>query len=400
MAKGVTLILFSLGALPRSHSCGVRPGRVQTAAPTGVGFGVYVTGSASFDTIENNYVHDLCEDGIYLDPDVSHISILNNKINHAEMSGVNPDGTNDLVQGNEVWATSQYPGRSGGIYSVCSSRSGADADGMRFFGQNHLVKGNYFHDIAFGTTENPNPHTDCWQTWGGTKTVSGLFDGNRCRWPSQAHDNSGGGEEACEIEALDSAVTNITMQNNVIANMFQGFQIGQGIGPVAFLNNTIDHIQQEGIIYQDSRTKSDRVISNIFYDVGQGGDPFITSCSPTISNNDFFMRSGSPGSGCTFISKNPHGSFMSRITIALVLALLAWASVALARTTTSTRSATLTTLLSLTKESARLLQRQRPVRLRVAAGADQGRTDTDGEVDEQSIRGKERGGLEFEGPGS
>ena len=171
-----------------------------------------------------------------------------------------------------------------------------------------MIKGNYFHDIAFGTAENPNssagPHTDCWQTWGGSRTVSNiLFDGTYCRWPSQAH-SSDAGEEACEIEALDSAVTNITMQNNIVANMFQGFQIGSDIGPVSFLNNTIDHIQQEGIIYQGSRTTADKVINNVFFDVGSGSDPFITTCTPTIENNNFSMHSGSPGSGCSFTSLN------------------------------------------------------------------------------------------------
>lgn len=273
----------------------------------GNGFGIYATGSASFDTFKNNYIHDLCQEGLYLGPNVSHISILNNRIYHAEMAGFQIDGLNDLVQGNEVWGTSQYPAANGGIFSVCSSRSGADADAMRFFGQNHVVKANYFHDITFGTAETPNPHTDCWQTWGSSvRTLSNvLFDSNLCRWPSQAHDNSGGTEEACEIEALDGAVTGITIQNNVFANMFQGLQIGSGIGSVSFLNNTFDHIQQEGIIYQDSRTSADKVVNNIFFDVGSGSDPFITSCNPTIETTDFFMRSGSPGSGCNFLSENP-----------------------------------------------------------------------------------------------
>jgi hypothetical protein len=82
-------------------------------------------------------------------------------------------------------------------------------------------------------------------------------------------------------------------------------QIGAGVGPVSFLNNTFDHIEQEAIIYQDARTSQDKVINNIFFDVGAGSDPFITSCNPTIENNDFFMRSGSPGSGCSFLNNNP-----------------------------------------------------------------------------------------------
>jgi len=93
---------------------------ISTQTNGNEGYGVYVTGSASNDTIENNYIHELCHEGIFMDPTVSYISVLNNSIWRAEMAGVLADGMYDLIQGNEVSGTQQYPSRAGGIYSGCT----------------------------------------------------------------------------------------------------------------------------------------------------------------------------------------------------------------------------------------------------------------------------------------
>ncbi len=82
---------------------------ISTQTNGSEGFGIYVTGSASYDTIENNYIHELCHEGIFMDPTVSHISVLNNRMWRAEMAGAQVDGTYELIQGNEVWGTQQYP---------------------------------------------------------------------------------------------------------------------------------------------------------------------------------------------------------------------------------------------------------------------------------------------------
>lgn len=276
------------------------------------GYGIYVFGAASHDTISNNYIHELCHEGIYMEPAVSYIAVLNNRIWRAEMAGAQVDGVHDLVAGNQVWGTQQQPVVLGGIYAACATPSGADADGFRFFGQHHDFIHNYIHDIAYGTKENPDPHIDCFQTWGSSamQVDDVTFERNLCRWP-----NSSGEYHAGIVEGTSGPVGTIIFKNNVMANMKDGLIIGEGQpSGVAFMkiwNNTFDHIQAEAVQFNDSRTSADEVSNNIFFDVGAGGDSYIciNGGSPLIQSNDFYLRGGvTPGTYCSnapYISVNP-----------------------------------------------------------------------------------------------
>jgi Bacterial Ig domain/Right handed beta helix region len=283
---------------------------ISTQANDSDGYGIYVYGSASHDTIENNYIHELCHEGIYMEPTVSYISALNNRIWKAEMAGMQVDGQHDLIEGNEVWATQQWPSKLGGIYSGCRSSGGSDADAFRFFGQHHDFVQNYIHDIVYGTTENPNPHIDCFQTWGsGAMKVDDVtFERNRCRWPAATSSTD---DETASIEGLEGAVGTLTFRNNVFANMRQGINVGANVAALRVWNNTWDRILEEAIIFSNSRSAADQIINNIFFDVGRGGDSYLCSAggNPTIQDNDFFMRGGaSPGNYCSsapYTSVNP-----------------------------------------------------------------------------------------------
>jgi len=265
------------------------------------GIGIYISNSASNDTVENNYIHELCHEGIVMDPTVSYISVINNRSWRAEMAGAQVDGLYDLIEGNEVWETQQTPVALGGIYSACVTPGGADADAFRFFGQHHVFRSNYMHDIAYGTTVNPNPHNDCFQTWGSSAmTVDDiLFERNLCRWPAASDSIN---NEVSMVEGLDGAVGTLTYQNNVFSNMRQGINVGVNVATLKVFNNTWDHIVEEAIIFNDSRGSADEIVNNIFYDVGSSGDSYacIPSGSPTIESNDFFMPGGaSLGSWCS-----------------------------------------------------------------------------------------------------
>ncbi len=213
------------------------------------GYGVYLHG-ASNAVVENNYIHDLCHDGVRFDSTDSSNQVLNNRIVHAQESGITIDGAGNLIQGNEIWGTYQHPSVLGGIYAVCTydGGSGSDADGIRFFGSNHIIRSNYIHDIEydFGNSSlpNPNPHTDCFQTWGesGETTANILIDRNWCDWPSNGSQGAQG--EVGSIEALDGPVGTLTFQNNVFQDMIRGLNAtqdgGQTIGQLNFYNNTFD----------------------------------------------------------------------------------------------------------------------------------------------------------------
>jgi hypothetical protein len=263
------------------------------------GVGVYITGSGSTGiTIENNTIHDLCRDGIYMDSGVGNNNLIrNNLIYRAAMSGITVDDSGTTVDGNEVWGTQQYPRLAGGVTSSCTDQNGADADGIRFFGSNHVIKNNYLHDIQWGTTVNPDPHVDCFQTWGnysgsGGSTSNILITGNHCVWPS-----TGGNidNEISSIEALSgSTVGGITYSYNVFSNMRNGVVIGSGVGTIVFDHNTVDHILNEASLqYPGTTSSASQITNDIFYDCGTGGDSFATGSGFTIGNVDCVMRNGS-----------------------------------------------------------------------------------------------------------
>jgi hypothetical protein len=275
---------------------------ISTQTNGSEGYGIHIDGSASSDTIQNSYIHELCHEGIFMESGVSHISVLNNRFWRCEMSGVQADGMYDLIEGNEVWDTQQYAMNAGGIYSVCTIAGGADADAFRFFGQHSVFRSNYAHDIYHDMPgdphpTNPNPHTDCFQTWGNSAmTVSDiLFDRNLCRWPGTnqfqlANINS---TTLANIGVNEGAVTNLTFQNNILSNSGQGIDIESGVGPVNAYNNTFVHIAQEGLVCNGARTSADQIMNNIFYDVGDGGDSYTSGCqNSTFNNNDFYMPGG------------------------------------------------------------------------------------------------------------
>jgi hypothetical protein len=266
---------------------------ISTQTNGSQGYGIHVSGSASYDMIQNNYIHELCHEGVFMESGVSHITVLNNRFWKAEMAAVQADGMYDLIQGNEVWGTQQYAANVGGIYSGCTIAGGADADAFRFFGQHNVFRSNYAHDIYTDSGANPNPHTDCFQTWGSTAMLVDdiLIERNTCRWPlaSSAVD-----AETAMIEGYDGPVGTVTFQNNQLSNMRQGILIGHNVGALHAYNNTWDHVLDEAVIFFDLRSPADQIVNNIFYDVGSGGDSYaaVPSGAPVFQANDFYMPGG------------------------------------------------------------------------------------------------------------
>ena len=257
--------------------------------------GIHVMGSASQVLIVSNYIHELCQEGVYVEPTTSNVTVVKNKIWRAEMAGAQMDGLNWFFESNEVWDTQQYPSALGGIYAGCTKRSGADADGMRAFGTKGFVEANYFHDIAddWGSVRNLNPHTDCVQSWG---PLAGLtYTGNTCAWSAPT---STADKEFCEFEALNGAkTTGLTFTNNVFINGRDGCQFESPITGVNFSNNTIVGVLNEGANFS---TQGNTISANISYDSGDGGD--AAWCAPsgnTVGSNIRFNPNGSYGTYCS-----------------------------------------------------------------------------------------------------
>jgi len=264
------------------------------------GWGVYVIGSHNL--ITHNHIHDLCFEGIYLSGDGNRSSeataynvVSYNTITRAEMAGAQIEGQSDLVEHNDVGFTMQYP-------PDCPVRNRPDADGFRFFGNGHSFVGNRIHDIALaGSTYNLNPHTDCFQTWGPATNI--IFDSNWCQWPAPRTGLGDGGNEIGMVENFAGSVSNLLFINNVFINLGQGLIVrGDGREPVSglrFFNNTVDNVNQEGVILQN--VSGARIINNIFYNVGRGKDNYLAADGRSqnfmAGSNDMYMPNGStPGS--------------------------------------------------------------------------------------------------------
>lgn len=257
-------------------------------------YGVYVVGSNNL--ISQNYIHDLCADGIKLSGNgernsasTSHNSLVDNRLVHCEMAGIHVEGQDNLVQGNDISATAQYPAN-------CPRRNGADADGMRFFGSGQIMRGNYIHDIRWGTPENPDPHDDCFQTWGPASNIT--IERNLCVWPATSESTI---NQVSMIESRDGLSTNITYRNNIFVDMRQGINV-HGANAIKFFNNTFDHILQEAVILR--KAPNSQIVNNIFYDVGNGSDSYVCTDDASqsgllITTNDQYMPSGLPGTYCS-----------------------------------------------------------------------------------------------------
>jgi hypothetical protein len=269
-------------------------------------YGVHVDGTGNL--IENNTIENLCAEGVYVEPTSANTTLLDNTFQDTEMAAAKLDGDGWTVEGNTVNGVYQYP-------AGCAARDGADADGFRFFGTNGLFSHNTIENIALpGTTYNTNPHTDCFQTWSTTSNI--VFDSNWCQMPAPSvGGSSGGSNHIGSIETLDGPVSNLLFMNNVFVNLGQGL-IVQGDGATAvfglqFFNNTVDTVTQEGVILEN--TPAAQIANNIFYNVGNGGDNYLSADSASanfsVATNDMWMADGSTpgtyGSNATYLTLNP-----------------------------------------------------------------------------------------------
>jgi hypothetical protein len=262
-------------------------------------------------TVQKNYIHELCQGGIVVNSGVTGTQIRNNRIWRASMAGITLQGTNGLVDSNEIWDTVQHPQRQGGIYSGCTDLNGADADGIRYFGSGHTISNNYIHDIAndWGSPRNLNPHTDCFQTWGPATHIT--VTGNSCLWvPATAST----GREYCEHEGLNGNTTsNISFDHNLFVNGGNACQFKASTsGGFTFTNNTFVNSLRESLIIKTA-SGGNSIVNNIFYDNDlTGGDGVGCAVgATTIANNDWYNENGAYGTYCTIATSRLNPQFVA-----------------------------------------------------------------------------------------
>jgi hypothetical protein len=178
------------------------------------GWGIFVQGSHC--VLENNYVYFATRGGIKLfandtdDPVTSNCVVLNNRLRRNAMAGIDVQGRNNLIEGNEIWRTIQYHPK------WTNPPDWIDADGIKFFGSGHTIRSNYIHDIMLDDPENIDPHIDCFQTWGDFAGQDILFEQNFC-------ENLNEGMYAFML----GNAKNLTIRNNII-QAYGGINTGGG----------------------------------------------------------------------------------------------------------------------------------------------------------------------------
>jgi hypothetical protein len=181
------------------------------------GVGIFLQGSNC--DIEDNYVHFATRGGItlYAPPGsysrTSHCVVRDNRLYKNAMAGLEIAGQDHLIEGNEVWGTIQYHP------NWANPPNWVDADGIRFFGSGHTIRGNYIHDISLQEPENVDPHIDCFQTWENSNyeyAHNVILEQNRC-------ENLNVGMYAIMLADAD----HISIWNNIF-HSFGGINTGSG----------------------------------------------------------------------------------------------------------------------------------------------------------------------------
>jgi hypothetical protein len=187
--------------------------------------------------IVDNYLYNLESAAISGDSVGAYVAY--NRIYHSEM-GIVISGADWLVEGNEVERLYNY--------------GGGDSDYSRFFGDNHVIRGNFFHGTNFN--EIGSAHVDCFQT----------FDNN--------------GEHAY----------NITFDGNICYDFHQGF-----MGEAAYYGNTSDLIFRNNIFAHGGawglcvlQIRNVTVLHNVFADIQYHGAGFRDGATGVVRNNIFY----------------------------------------------------------------------------------------------------------------
>lgn len=210
------------------------------------GIGIAVKGTDCL--IENNYIHFATRGGIllYTSPgsfsETSNCIIRNNRLYRNAMNGLDVNGRNHFVEGNEVWGTIQYHP------NWHNPPAWVDADGMHFHGAGHIFRNNYIHDIHYGIPENVNPHIDCFQTFGGdpySETARDvIFEQNTCiNTDAQSPGEVGQG-------FMITGASNLTFRNNVV-QAYRHFDL-VGSTNLSIVNNVLTGLLSSTDIFNPS----------------------------------------------------------------------------------------------------------------------------------------------------
>jgi len=125
------------------------------------GYGIHVSGSAAYDTIQNNYIHNFATRGSSWNG-VSHISVLNNRIWRAEMAGAQVDAPTISSRATKSGVRSRSLSWQVNLFGMRDARR-RRCGRLPVLWPAHVFRSNYLHDIYTALPTTRSTH-DCFQT--------------------------------------------------------------------------------------------------------------------------------------------------------------------------------------------------------------------------------------------
>lgn len=208
-------------------------------------YGVFIR--SNHVEVVDNYLFDMSDaaiQGYWHEPYPRAAYVAQNNV-YRSQKGIGVTGYDWVVEDNEVERLYDH--------------GGGDCDYSRFFGDDHLIRGNYFHGTQFD--EIGDAHVDCFQTFdnNGEFGHNITIDGNLC---TDFHQGFMG--EAHYYHDI----SHITFKNNVFAH---GGAWGLAVEDISYLtavNNTFVDIRHHGIGLSGGYAHHALIKNNIFYDTG------------------------------------------------------------------------------------------------------------------------------------
>ncbi len=193
----------------------------------------------------DNYFFNLDSAGIggfWHEPYPHRAHVANNTIYHSQM-GIGVTGYDWIVENNEVNRLYNY--------------GNGDSDYSRFFGNNHIIRWNYFHGSL--DSEIGDAHVDCFQTFdnNGEFSTGVVIDGNRC---SEFHQGFMG------ESSYYHTISHVTFKNNLFVNGWAWGLCIWDLSYVTAINNTFANIAYHGIGMRNNSVGG-VVKNNIFYNM-------------------------------------------------------------------------------------------------------------------------------------
>ena len=207
-------------------------------------YGVFIR--SNHVEVVDNYFYDLeatAIQGYWHEPYPEAAYVAENTV-YRSQKGIGVTGFDWVVEENEVERLFDH--------------GGGDCDYSRFFGDNHLIRNNYFHGTQFD--EIGSAHVDCFQTFdnNGEFGHNITIEGNLC---TDFHQGFMG-----EAHYYHN-ISHITFKNNVFAHGGAWGLCVQDISYLTVINNTFVDIQHHGVGLSDASFHA-VIKNNIFYDTG------------------------------------------------------------------------------------------------------------------------------------